>query len=347
MRDQSTERALLTFIKSLFGGALGLLTATTVAATNLNYAHFMPPASWQQQEIFIDWADAVKEASGGELSVKIFPAQTLGKAPQGYDNAINGIADIAWTVQGYTAGRFPLSHIIELPGLFERGEVGSCAFQKLYDSGALDEEYAETHVLFVHTHGPGHIFTRGDAVASLDDIANLKIRRPTAVIGKLLTELGAEPVGLPAPLIFEQLQRGTIDGYMFPWEAVDSFNLGEVTANHTEFGFYSLAFVTTMNKKRYAALSANEKAAIDANSGMKWALIAGKGYDKGDVRAKATLKSDVISNTIADSELAAWEAAAERATTDYLAELDGKGLPGTETYEQIKAYVTDCQDMLL
>ena len=323
--------------------AIGATAPIAQAAENLNYAHFMPPASWQNQTLFLDWADAVGKASDGELTVTVFPAQTLGKAPQGYDNVINNVADIAWTVQGYTAGRFPLSHIMELPGLFKRAEVGSCAFQKLYDSGALDEEYGETHVLFVHTHGPGHIFTREKAVTTLDDLSGLKLRRPTTVIGNLLTELGAEPVGMPAPHIFEQVQRGSIDGYMLPWEAVAGFRLGEVTGHRTEFGFYSLAFVATMNKDRYEALSPKAKAAVDGNSGMKWSLIAGRGFDQGDVDAEAKLNSEIETHQIAADELSSWQAAAERATTLYLSELDGKGMPGTATYEAVKGYVAECQ----
>ena len=93
-----------------FGFALATPAATpaTAAEVNMNFAHFMPAGSWQNQELFTGWAEAVEEQSGGRIDVTIFPAQTLGKAPAGYDNAKNGVVDIAWTVQGYTAGRFPL-----------------------------------------------------------------------------------------------------------------------------------------------------------------------------------------------------------------------------------------------
>lgn len=319
------------------------LPMTAQADANLRYAHFMPAASWQQQALFLDWAEAVKEASGGSLDVTVFPAQTLGKAPAGYDNAKNGVADIAWTIQGYTAGRFPLSQIVEVTGLFETAEIGSCAFQKLYDSGALDDEYAETHVLFVHTHGLGHLHTKGKPVTNLSDLQGLKIRRPTTVIGALLTELGAEPVGMPAPRIFESLQRGAIDGYMLPWSAVKSFRVGDITDHRTEFGFYSLAFVATMNKAKYESLSAEEKAAIDANSGMKWALVAGRGYDAADEAAKADLSGAFDDFSIPEAELADWKAAAERATKAYIDQLDQDGLPGTETYEAVKGYVSACK----
>ncbi|MEO0991142.1 MAG: TRAP transporter substrate-binding protein [Pseudomonadota bacterium] len=296
--------------------------------------------------MFEGWAAAVKEASGGEVDVTVFPAQTLGKAPAGYDNAKNGVADLAWTLQGYTAGRFPLTQVIELPGLFQTAEVGSCALQMLYDSGALDAEYTETRPIFMHVHAPGHIHSKDKPVTSLADLNGMKIRRPTAVIGTLLEELGAEPVGMPAPTIYENLQKGVIDGYMLPWEALPGFRLTELTNHHTEFGFYSSAFIVTMNQSAYDRLSDAGKAAVDENSGMKWARIAGKGFDDSDARGYPIAEANGQIYQIPEAERAEWEAAAERAKELYFAELEGKGLPGRETYAAIQGYVAECEGLI-
>jgi len=309
----------------------------------LNFAHFMPAGSWQHEHLFSAWADAVRSASDGRIEVTVYPAQTLGKAPQGYDNARDGIADIAWTVQGYTAGRFPLSQLVELPGLFDTAEIGSCAFQKLYDSGVLDAEYEETHVLFVHTHGPGHIHTVGTPITQLSDLEGLRIRRPTQVIGTLLEELGAEPVGMPAPQIYEAARRGTIDGFMLPWEAVAGFRVHEVADHHTVFGLYALAFVATMNKAQYKALPEDLRAVVDAHSGMEWALAAGRGYDDGDLSGYQVTAQTGTIHQISAAERADWEAAADRTTERYLAELEADGLPAMETYAALQGHVAACE----
>jgi TRAP-type C4-dicarboxylate transport system substrate-binding protein len=314
------------------------------AEVNLNLAHFMPQNSWQQETIFNDWKKAVEEQSNGRIAVTVYPSQTLGRAPAGYDNAVSGITDIAWTVQGYTAGRFPLSQVLELPGLFETGAVGSCAFQKLYDSGTLDREYEETKVLYVHTHSPGHLHTRDTQVSSLEDLQGLKIRRPTAVIGELLSELGAEPVGMPSPEVYPSLQRGVIDGYMFPWETIQSFRTGEITDYHLDFGFYSLAFVTTMNKDSYDELPSDLKKVIDDNSGMEWAVTAGQGYDDADVLSLEKIRaSDAVITQLSAEERVQWQAAADKVVKSYVAELDRQGLPGSETLASVKGYVEECK----
>ncbi len=332
-------------------GLLSVLSAVLLAPAvvmaqevRLRYAHFMPATAWQNQVLFADWADSVHAASDGRIQVNIFPAQTLGRAQAGYDNARTGIAEIVWTVQGYTANRFPLSQIVELPGLFTTAEEGSCAFQKLYDSGALDAEYTETQVLFVHVHGPGHLHVRGRAVTQLDDLRGLKIRQPTAGIGRLLSELGAEPVGMPAPQIYESTQRGIIYGFLLPWEAVEGFRVHEVVDQHTEFGFYSLAFVATMNRAAYERLPDDLRQVIDDHSGLEWALIAGRGFDVADQSGRAVAERSGTLHRIDPADQAQWDAAAERATEAYLNELEARGLPARQTYAAFLDYVAECRE---
>lgn len=317
--------------------------AAQAQEVKLRLAHFMPAASWQHTDLFEAWGKAVNEQSKGRIEVRVFPAQTLGKAVAGYDNAINRIAEVTWTVQGYTANRFPLSQIVELPGIFETAEQGSCAFQKLYQSGALGDEYKDTHVLYVHTHGLGHLHTKDKVVTRVADVKGLKIRQPTAVIGRMLRAVGAEPVGMPAPQVYESTQRGAIDGFLLPWEAVAGFRADEVSNQHTELGVYSLAFVLAMNKGVYDGLPPDLRKVIDDNSGARWAAIAGRGYDNADVSGKKkTLDSGKL-NTLTPEDRLAWQKAGAEAAEGYLAELEARGLPARKIYAQARQYAQECK----
>lgn len=308
----------------------------------LRLAHFMPAASWQHTEMFEAWGKAVQEQSKGRIEVRVFPAQTLGKAVAGYDNAVNRVAEVTWTVQGYTANRFPLSQLAELPGIFTTAAQGSCAFQKLYDSGALADEYKDSHVLYVHTHGLGHLHTRDKPVTRVAEVKGMKIRQPTPVIGRMLRAVGAEPVGMPAPQIYETTQRGAIDGFLLPWEAVAGFRADEVSNHHTELGVYSLAFVLTMNKQVYQGLPPDLKKVIDDNSGARWAAVAGRGYDNADVSGrKKTLDSGKL-HSLTPEDRKAWEKAGAEAADSYVAELEAKGLPARKVLAQLRQYAQEC-----
>src|SRR5690606_22341021 len=184
--------------------AAAVLATAGVAVANaaevtLRYTHFWPSASRVHTEVFVPWAKSIEEASNGRLRVQVYPAQTLAKADGSYQATVNGVADIVSTVQGYTAGRFPLSQIAEFPGLSGSALQGGCILQGLYDKGLLDKEYQDTRVLYMFTTGPGTLHTRNKSVPNPDALKGLRMRNPSAIAGQVLQEAGARNVSMPAP----------------------------------------------------------------------------------------------------------------------------------------------------
>lgn len=314
----------------------GLTAASaTQASTTLRMAHFWPGASGINNEIFEAWASSLEEASDGELKVEMFPSGTLAKPDSLYDAAANGIADVSATAQGYTAGRFPLSQIVELPGVATTATQGACVLQTLYEDGHLNEEYADTRPLFFFTTGPGGIHTIDTDVQVPADLEGLRIRRPTAVAGEMLNNMGATPVGMPAPDIYTSMQRGVIDGLSFPWEGLKGFRINELVEYHTEVPFYTLIFVATMNQRAYDRLSPEQQAVIDANSGMQWSENAGAVFDRLDAEGKQEAKEagHTIREIAQPLENADWQQPLQKGIDSYLAELEERGLPGRDVYE--------------
>jgi TRAP-type C4-dicarboxylate transport system substrate-binding protein len=48
----------------------------------------------------------------------------------------------------------------------------------------------------------------------------------------MVKALGGIPVNIAAPETYNALERGVVDGTVFPWEAISSFNLAEVLRHH-------------------------------------------------------------------------------------------------------------------
>ncbi len=325
---------------------LAATAPTQAAEVNLRFAHFFPSVSAQHKEIFKVWADEVEQASQGRIKVEIYPGATLSKPPAQYDAVINRIADMTATIPGYTANRFPLTQIVELPGVVKDAVQGSCVVQSLYQEGLLDSEYKDTHPLFLFTHGQGHLHMKSKEIREPSDLANLRIRRPTAVVAKLLEGLNAVPVGMPAPDTYQSLQRGVIDGVTLPWEGAKVFRLNDLSETHTEVGgLYSLAFTVTMNKAVYNGLPDDLKKVIDEHSGMTWAKRAGEVFNQldADGRADAVKAGQTIITIEGGAENPAWKPVMDKATEDYLQELEAKGLPARQVYERTKQLAQQCQ----
>lgn len=94
----------------LLAGAICLplvqMTAAEAADVELRLAHWVPPQHPIQSMGFEPWAKSISEASGGRIAITIFPAQQLGAAPDHYDMARDGIADIAHINPGYQPAAF-------------------------------------------------------------------------------------------------------------------------------------------------------------------------------------------------------------------------------------------------
>ncbi|MFC6673340.1 TRAP transporter substrate-binding protein [Marinobacterium aestuariivivens] len=334
--------------KSLFAGlylsaGLALAPITEAADVNLRFAHFWPASSGLAQTLAL-WGETVEKESNGRIQVEMYPSQTLAKAPKIYDSVVAGIADIGATIQGYTANRFPQTQIVELPGLVKSAEQGSCIVQTLYDEGQFKGEYDDAQVLFMFTHGPGHIHTHDKPVTRPSDLAGMLIRRPTVVVGELLTGLGGEPIGLPAPEMYGAMQRGVINGVTLPWEAMGSFRLNELAEQHTEIGLYTTAFVVAMNKRVYDELPDDLKKVIDDNSGLKWADKLGTTYDELDVTGREQAKELNHSFTVIEGGVnnPDWKPVLDQVTDSYLKELEAKGKPANAIYQRAQALSESC-----
>ncbi|MGB0748841.1 MAG: TRAP transporter substrate-binding protein [Magnetospiraceae bacterium] len=339
------------FKKLLLTAAAGVVAVVAAgsaqaADVTLRFGHFWPPVAGAHKNLFQAWADAVQDESKGKLAVEMYPSATLAKPPAQYESVKNRIMDVTATVLGYSANRFPLTQIVELPGLAKNAQHGSCIVQSLYDEGLLDAEYKDTMPLFLFTHGPGMIHTSEKQVKVPGDLAGLRIRRPTTVVAKLLEEFGAQPVGMPAPQSYQSMQRGVIDGVALPWEGALAFRLNELAKHHTDLGgLYTLSFIVTMNKDVYEDLPADVKAVVDANRGMDWAKKAGVVFDDMDtVGHKQAVDGGheiyVVEGGIQNPD---WAAPLAKATESYLDELEGKGLPARKVHARALELAASCQ----
>ncbi|WP_201618363.1 TRAP transporter substrate-binding protein [Psychrobacter urativorans] len=313
--------------------------------TVLRFSHFWPATSAMHTEVFEPWAKKIETESNGQLKVEIYPSATLSKPDVTYDSAAKGTIDIGSQALGYTAGRFPLTQIAELPGLSNTASQMSCMLQTLYDDGTIASEYEDTHLLFMMGAGPSVLHTADKVIRTPADMKGMRIRRPSAIAGDIIEATGGTPVGFPATDIYTSLQRGVIDGVSLPWQPTGDFRLTELTTAHTNLPFYSSALLVTMNKDKYEGLSDNLKKIIDDNSGRVMADIAGKMTDKEDAKfmEEARAKGDTmidIPDPLNDPD---WKGPLTEGTQKYLSDVRALGLDADGIYEKVKAVSATCK----
>ncbi|MGI9216654.1 MAG: TRAP transporter substrate-binding protein [Hydrogenophaga sp.] len=324
--------------------ALSVLAAVPAQAqtVTLRLHHFLPPQAAFPSMAIIPWAKKVETESGGRIKVQIFAAMQMGGSPpQLFDQARDGVADITWTVLGYTPGRFNRSEVFELPFMCSGGgEKCSRAFQAYVDQNATDE-FKSVKLLAAHTHGPGLFHTK-QPVTGLESLRGMKIRGGSRVINNMLVKLGATPVGMPVPQVPEALSKGVIDGATVPWEVAPSVKIPELVKNHTTFagkdGLYSQTFGFVMNRGAYDKLPADLKKVIDDNAGMETAAMFGRAMDEADkVGRDMAVKAGNNIVALDAAETQRWRRTASAVETDWIAEMKGKGLDGAKLVSEARA----------
>ena len=277
-----------------------LATGAVSAQTVFSVSSWVPPThtlSVAQKT----WCDQLEKESAGRMKCNILP-KGVAAAPGTFDAVRDGLADISYTVDGYTPGRFIGSQVAEFAFLGDSAVPTSVAYQRIYDKHlAALNEHRGVKVLAVFTHGPGIIFTAKQAVTSADVASKLKWRVGGGYINELGKVMGWNTTLKPAPETFELLSTGVMDGTFFPDESIASFKLSMIK-HATTFpgGLYNTSFVFMMNKAKYDGLSAADKAVVDKLSGEHAARIFGEGWDKVDAASRELQKQQGVQRVQAD-----------------------------------------------
>ena len=331
-----------TSLLRLLGGAATvavLATGALAQEVTLKLHQFLPAQANVPKLVLDVWADKVEAASDGRIKIDRFPSMQLGGTPpELIDQAIDGVADIVWTVVGYTPGRFPSTEVFELPFMVEDARAASCAYWKMFQEHMADGEFANVKILGTWVHGPG-MFHTADPVETPADLQGMKIRGGSRLVNDLLTAAGATPVGMPVPAVPEGLSKGVIDGTTIPWEVTTALKVSELVQNHTEFtgpALYNLTFVLAMNKAKYDSLPDDLKAVVDANSGLDFSVFAGGTQSDADGPARQ-IAVDLGNNIITVTDTTEWQALAQPIYASWVADMQSKGIDGQALIDEARA----------
>lgn len=301
--------------------AVGVIQITAALAQDrpvqLRFSHWVPTAH-PMHAAAVAWAESIEKASNGSIKIAIFPSQQLGKAFDHYNMARDAIADITHVNPGYEPGRFPIIGAVELPFIFSNAREGSAALDAWYRRYA-EREMKDVRYCLAFAHDPGTFHFTRKKVVTPADFSGLKVRPPNAVIASWMRHLGALNVQASAPEIRDIMEKGVAEAAASPWGSMQLFGIDKVTRYHIDAPFYVSEQVWVLNKDKYAALSASQKAVMDQHCSSAWALrIASPWADfesGGRDKIKALPGHEVYPLT--PEQLAAWRKSADPVVGDW------------------------------
>lgn len=315
------------------GGPPG--TATLLIGDSYPPTH---PASRDGVDFLVQRAG---ELSGGRLRFEYFPSAQLGKAEDHLTLTRSGAIDIGVVSPPYLSDRMPLSNVADLPGMSTSACAPAAALTSLMGEGGIlaEQEYRtqQLRMLFVGVQPGYEVMTTGTVVTDPSDMAGLQLRSSGGVLDQAVQALGAAPVSIAGPEMYEAMARGTVDGTTLPPMSATPYRLDEVATNSTSgapLGSFTLTYA--VSDRAWDRLPPDLRAAL-AQAGRETTAHLCTAIEAENRTSRTRLEKGGLTFTELDpAQVGAWQRALGPVRAQWAADMEGLGLPGRATLEAME-----------
>jgi len=294
-----------------------------------------PTTNDLSSEGIVFFMDKVEELTDGQVEFEYYPAEQVGKADSYLDLTLAKSIDIGYT--SYSTDRLPLSEVATLPGAYNTAEEGSKIIWNLVQDFLMEEEYLKNGVrpLYAVAIPQYQLATAKSPITSLEDIKGKKVR-VTGTMELAFDELGASPVFMPATEAYTAMERGTVDGLVFPFTSFKPYqieSLAKYSTKNANFGSFTVIY--SINEEVYNDLPENVKEAMQ-KAGDEVVEHLSTFLDKKIDELIEEFSSDIEMYELSEEEVKEWDMALEPAWDAWAEDLDNRGFKGTETVERFR-----------
>lgn len=299
----------------------------------LSFAVHFGPKNEILNEVLKPWAAELEQRTNGEVKVRFYIGQTLAKTADEYDAVVDNIADMSWNLHSFNKGRFPLISVLELPFLSPSTEIGTRVINELYaTTPEMQAEHKDVHLLYLWATLPSQVHTIKKPIEKLEDLKGMKMAC-TPGMASTVKALGAIPVPLPPPKMYEILEKGVVDGVVLPWASFKVWKLNEVTQYHTKADMGSVTAWAAMNKSVWNSLSPEAQAVVTEISADLPARTSATVSKHRDAALKAYAEEGHEFFELSKEERARWIEKTVQIKEKWIKDTEKKRLPGKAVAE--------------
>lgn len=202
---------------AILTAALALSTAS--AATTLRFGHANSPGEIAH-DLFNEFAERVTKRTSGEVTVRVFPSEQLGKEADLTQQVKSGALDLSAPSLPVLSSLVPGLEIASAPfiwGDWQEAEtvIRGPAFEPLFNE--LRDKHNIAMLSKIWYWGWRNFTFSTREVTKPEDMAGLKIRVPESPVWvEMVKALGAAPTPIPFGEVYTALQQKTVDGQENP-----------------------------------------------------------------------------------------------------------------------------------
>ncbi|MFC1980949.1 TRAP transporter substrate-binding protein DctP [Chloroflexota bacterium] len=296
------------------------------------------PRAWTEPIEY--WINEVESRSGGRIKITLHYGEELAPKKETLDALAAGAFEMGGVVSAFVPGKIRLHTVFDLPGMpppIIRHQAE--AIIALCEHPAVAKELAErgnAKFLLPAASGTQEIMGKKQ-IASITDFQGVKVRA-SGGLAKVMESVGAVPVMMGGPEMFDYLDKGLVDIIVTAWTfGFHSYGLYEASEYATTgFAMTSLLGMWPVNLQAWEALPPDiQKIMLDVREELPAKFDEALQPDEKHLKAFSDAGIEIIQFPTA--ERAKLIEKAEATWDEWAAEKNAEGLPGTEILEFLKA----------
>lgn len=147
--------------------------------------------------------------------------------------------------------------------------------------------------------------------------------------------MGASPLTIPIPELYDSLQKGMADGALLPFSAIKDFKLQDVLKYHTIANLYIMTSGTVMNPQAFSGLPEDAQKVINELSGAKMGQKSGDAFDRNaKIAEDECRKARQEIYILPAAERKVWMEKAKPVIDAWVADMESKRLPGKKVFQE-------------
>ncbi len=298
------------------------------------------PALHDMNNVMIEFAREIGRESQGKIDVTYYPAGTLAASGEKFQKLRTGVCDIANIHLANHPGVFPLAQLTTLPFLFADGTEATWVLNQMSDAFEKNLEANNVKLLFMVGDPNFQILLKDKKINSVEDFKGLRLKCG-GFADETLKAWGAVPVQLKHGDMYLAMQRGVVDGIVFPLGAARSFKLEEVTKYVFKTDFFSYHLFIGMNLNTWKGLPPDMRDAV-MRASANAAYLSGFHYQNTDAAAlQAYVEKGVEVYEPNPALLTELKEKAAAVREKLIQKLEKDGLPAAETLDRLEKLIAE------
>jgi len=315
------------FASLCIGASALLVAAVPASARDLKLAVGFPQgtAAYHGLEAF---AKTLKEKSGGELEIKMYPLSLL-NLPQMMNGVRDGVVDIGFVLPPLFPSELPETHLavdLAMLGSNPWAMAGAMTEYVFTCQECVAEHLKNNQVYLGSSSTAPYMIVSTKKAVTLDEIKGKKLRSGAAPWARWAQNFGAVALTIPGNSVFEAVAGGTVDGAMVSAAELSNLRLIDVVKHITvgvPTGTYHGIDNNNFNLTTWRSLTERQRkavleAAATSTAAVSWKYVVDGAQNMKDAQGKGIqvhqAPADVVAKSKAfiDADLATIAQAAEK-----------------------------------